>query len=175
MFSHPETNVATWNLPLGSSVADFGSGSGHHVLALALAVGEKGKVYAVDVQKDLLTKLKNQANEKGYHNVEVIWGDIEKIGGSKIGDGVLDAVLLSNIVFQVTERETLMQEAVRILKSGGSLCVIDWTDTFGGLGPQASHIVTKETMISLLENVGCTLDREFLPGEHHYGLICKKP
>ncbi len=174
MFSHPETNVATWNLPLGSSVADLGSGSGHHVLALAAAVGEKGKVYAVDVQKDLLTKLKNQANEKGYHTVEVLWGDIEKIGGSKIADGILDGVLLSNIVFQVTERETLVREAVRILKQGGSICVIDWQDSFGGLGPQPSHIISKENITALLQQAGCVMDREFTPGEHHYGLIFKK-
>jgi len=174
MFSHPETNVATWKLPLGVSVADFGSGSGHYVLALARTIGDKGIVYAVDIQKDLLAKIKNEAVGQGLRNVEVVWGDIEKLGGSKIKDESLDAVLLSNILFQVKEKEILVHEASRILKKGGSLAAIDWQDSFGGLGPHTEAVFPKESAKTLLESSGFLFEREFAPGDHHYGLIFVK-
>lgn len=174
MFSHPETNVTAWKLPLGSAVADLGSGSGHYCLALSRAVGESGKVYAVDIQKELLSKLKNEATSQGLRNIEVVWGDIEKVGGTKLKDEILDAVLLSNILFQVKEKETLARETLRILKKGGSLMVIDWQDSFGGLGPHTDAVFSKESALHLLQSAGFTLEQEFAPGDHHYGLILKK-
>jgi ubiquinone/menaquinone biosynthesis C-methylase UbiE len=174
MFSHPETNVASWKLSLGASVADLGSGSGHYALALARAVGDAGKVYAVDIQKDLLAKVKNEGIAQGLRNIEVVWGDIEKIGGTKIKDEALDAVLLSNILFQVKEKETLAKEASRILKKEGTLAVIDWQDSFGGLGPHSDAVFPKEHAQKLLESVGLSLEREFSAGDHHYGLVFKK-
>ena len=64
MFSDPEKNIEQFSLGKGMHVADFGTGSGFYALAAAEAVGETGRVYAIDVQKDLLEKLKKEA-----HNV----------------------------------------------------------------------------------------------------------
>jgi len=174
MFSDPQKNIEQFTPRLGALVADLGSGSGHYSLALARAVGDKGKVYAIDIQKDLLAKLKNEANQQGLFNIEVVWGDVEKLGGSRIKSDFIDAAVISNLLFQVSEKETLVKEAYRLLKKDGRVLVVDWSDSFGGLGPHREAVITKEKTRELFEQAGFVFDREIQAGEHHYGLIFRK-
>jgi precorrin-6B methylase 2 len=57
MFSNPQKIIAQLDLQSGSRVADVGAGSGAYALAAAKAVGEHGKIFAVEVQKELLSRL----------------------------------------------------------------------------------------------------------------------
>jgi ubiquinone/menaquinone biosynthesis C-methylase UbiE len=57
MFAHPETILSGFDLKSGMHVADLGTGSGFYALAAAHLVGSKGRVYAIDVQKDLLDRI----------------------------------------------------------------------------------------------------------------------
>jgi len=68
----------------GMKVADVGAGSGFYSLEAARKVGSSGRVYAIDVQKNLLERLRSQAISEGLGNVEVVWGNAEKIGGTKV-------------------------------------------------------------------------------------------
>ncbi len=95
-FSDPTSNIEQFSLQYGMRVADFGAGSGFYSLAAARAVGPHGHVYALDVQKDLLAKIKNDAVKANLANIEVLWADVEKPGGSKLKDRSLDAVIISN-------------------------------------------------------------------------------
>ncbi len=174
MFSDPVKNVDQCGLQAGMEIADFGSGSGFYTIASAKSLMATGRVYAIDAQKDLLTKLKNTATREGLYNVEVVWGDIEKAGGAKLRDGSVDFVFLCNILFQVDEKENVIKEAKRILKSSGKTLVVDWTDSFGGIGPKPADIVKKTDVMSMFEKEGFHLDREISAGGHHYGLIFKK-
>lgn len=170
-FANPHTNVIAFGLQPGMHVADFGSGSGAYVLAMAPLVGPSGRVYAVDVQKDLLRRVKNAAAQKHLSNVDIVWGDVEKLGGTHISDHSLDVVLLSNILFQVAHKDAVFSEARRILKSGGSIVVIDWRESFGGMGPHARDVCTADTVRALASAGGLTFTREFSAGAHHYGLV----
>lgn len=173
-FANPQQNVQKFGLKQGMKVADLGSGSGHYVLAMANLVGSTGRVYAVDVQKDLLTNIKNEATKRGYDNVEVVWGDLERPGGAKIADGLLDLALISNTLFQVEHKQALLQEANRILKLGGFLVIIDWSESFGGLGPIASEVIDKEKAMEFVAVSGFALSGEFEAGAHHYGIMLRK-
>ncbi len=155
-------------------VVDFGSGSGGHTLAVAKALMSTGRVYAVDVQQDLLSKLKNNAVREGLYNMEVIWGDIEKPNGTKLRDNSIDFVLISNILFQLENKTAMLSEAKRILKQGGGVLLVDWADSFGNIGPKPEAVVTKEKAKELFEKNGFHLDKEIKAGAHHYGLIFKK-
>jgi ubiquinone/menaquinone biosynthesis C-methylase UbiE len=175
MFSDPIKNVEQFGFKLGQSVADLGSGSGHYTMAVAKAVGDKGMVYAVDIQKDMLGKLKNDAGKLGLFNVEVVWGDVEKPGGAKLKDGAVDAAILSNLLFQVGDKEAVAKECFRILKPLGKLLVIDWADSFGGLGPTMETVVSHDLTVALFTGLGFVLDREIKAGDHHYGIIFTRP
>lgn len=174
MFSDPAKNIEQFGLLRGMHVADFGSGSGFYTIAAAKSVGDGGRVYAIDIQKELLHKIKNEANIEHIFNIEIIWGDIEKIGGTKLRNSSVDAVIASNIFFQVESKDTLCLEAKRILKKGGKILVVDWTDSFGGLGPRQSDVFSMLSARELFQKNDFVFDKEFNAGEHHYGLIFKK-
>ncbi len=169
-FSHPTQNIKTMTIGEGSVVVDLGSGSGFYTLEAARTVGPEGRVYAVDIQKNLLDRLKQTADAEHLSNVDILWGDVEKIGGSKVGTDKADVVLVCNILFQITNKEDFVTEALRIVKPNGRICVIDWTDSHFGLGPDEEMIVGVDTARALFEK-NCTLEKEFDAGDHHYGLV----
>lgn len=174
MFSDPIKNVDQCGLEPGMEVADFGSGSGGYTIAIAKAMAGTGKVYAIDINKDLLTKLKNTSVKDGLYNIEVIWGDLEKMNGTKLRDFSVDFVFVCNILFQIEDKSTALKEIKRILKPGGKVVVVDWQDSFGGLGPKAEAVFAKSPAENLFEKEGFHLEKEMEAGSHHYGLIFKK-
>lgn len=173
-FAHPIKNVAALGIEPGMKVADFGAGSGAYVFALAEVLHGSGTVFAIDIQKDLLRRIKNEAARRNFPHVEIVWGDLEEEGGSKFDNATLDLVLLSNILFQVRHRGVLMQEAARIVRNGGRVAIIDWSESFGGLGPHPDHVVSREEALRLAEETGLVLLKEFPAGAHHYGLLFRK-
>jgi len=180
-FAHPTHNVRSLGIGPGMKVADFGSGSGAYALAIAETLCNSGHVYAVDVQRDLLRRTKNEAHKRGFKNVEVVWGDLEYAGATKIADGLLDMVLISNLLFQINEKNAVIREAWRVLKPAGRLVIIDWSDSLPAgrqglahIGPQEVDVVTKEAAESLATANGFESVREFPAGSHHYGLIFSK-
>lgn len=172
-FSDPTRNLSTIGVNEGMNVADLGAGSGFYSMQAARMVGAEGRVYAVDVQRDLLERIKESAKREHLVNLDVLWGDIEKIGGSRLGEEKVDLVLICNTLFQVEHKEDLVTEAYRILKSGGRVAIIDWTDSHGGVGPE-SGLVFSPTEAKELFSKKFTLDKEFDAGDHHYGLILRK-
>lgn len=158
-------------------IADFGAGSGVYVLGIAKALEHTGHVYALDVQRDLLRRIKNEAGRAGYHNIDVVWCDLERPRASKLADRQLDLVLISNLLFQVERKVEVLSEARRVLKPSGRLAIIDWTDasSTGGwrMGPVKQQIVTKARVLELISEAGFELVKEFEAGAHHYGLMCK--
>lgn len=171
-FAHPGRNVTALNIEPGMRVADFGAGSGAYVFAIAEALFGSGTVFAIDVQKDLLRRIKNEAHQRGYRNVEVIWSDLETPGSSKIATHIVDVVLVSNLLFQLEDKLVPLVEARRILKPSGKLVIIDWSDSYGGMGPIKSAVVQKQEALTLAKRAGFTPVGEFEAGAHHYGLIC---
>lgn len=173
MFSNPQSNISALGIDIGMKVADLGAGSGFYAIESAKRVGTRGMVYAVDIQQDLLDKIKNGAGILGLHNVEVIWGNIEKIGGTKLRESLVDRVILSNVLFQVEQKDldNIVLEIKRILKSGGKVLVIDW-ESRSDIGPEKT--VSSSAVTSLFEKIGFKLENKFDSGDHHFGLIFKK-
>ncbi len=174
MFSSPAYNIEQFDLQSGSRVADFGAGSGFYTLVLAKAIGDRGKVYAIEVQKNILETLRGEAVKRGLRNIEFIWGNIEKIGGSRLKENFLDAVVIANVFFQSADKKKIVAEAVRILKPGGKVLVIDWTDSYGGLGPSEESVVSELEIKNLFESAGCVFRKQISAGDHHFGIILVK-
>ena len=80
--------------------ADLGAGTlGHLVLPASQIVGENGRVYAVDILKSALEAVKSRAQLLGVHNLETVWGDIEKVGGVKIPPQSLNLISCLSLPF----------------------------------------------------------------------------
>jgi len=173
-FAHPARNVAALGVGPGMKVADFGAGSGAYVLTMAEALSGSGTVYAIDIQKDLLRRIKSETEHRGFTNVEILCGDLEVSHGSKLKDGILELVLISNLLFQVKDKKAVIAEAARVLRTGGRLAIIDWAESFGGMGPTKEDVVAKEKAYELARSTGLLFADEFEAGAHHYGLIFRK-
>lgn len=171
MFSNPEKNVAELDLREGMQVADFGAGVGFYAKALSKKVGENGKVYAIEVQKDFVKKLESELKNWKISNVECIWGDIETVGGTKIKDQSIDAVVVSNVLFQVEDKLGLIDEVKRVLKSNGRVLLIDWSDSFSGMGPSFEHVIRRDDALMLFKERGFKLLKDISVSDHHYGII----
>ncbi|MDP2651676.1 MAG: class I SAM-dependent methyltransferase [bacterium] len=174
-FSEPRENVLQLGLREGMKVGDFGAGSGHYARAAAAAVGYEGKVYAVDVQEDVLKHLKLNTHERHQGIIDAVWGDIEKLGGTHLRDASLDAVILANVFFQIENQFGLLREIKRVLKSGGKLMVVDWAGSYAGMGPAADKVVTEHEAEALFINGGFHKVKSFRAGPHHYGIIFTAP
>lgn len=169
MFADPVKNLKAFGLKEDMIVADLGAGTGFYSVAAAGMV-PKGKVYAVEVQKDFLDKIKAKVAEAHLSNVETLWGNVEKIGGSKIKDGVVDAVIASNILFQVEDGDKFIDETRRILGQGGQVLLIDWSTSLGHIEKIIPKLVARE----MFERKGFTWERDIDAGANHYGMILRK-
>ena len=75
-FADPKGNVLQLGLREGMRVADLGAGSGHYTLAAAAAVGHDGRVYAVDVQEDVLKHVLDAAHRQ--RDYQACWAGLKK-------------------------------------------------------------------------------------------------
>jgi ubiquinone/menaquinone biosynthesis C-methylase UbiE len=174
-FSDPTNNVLQLGLREGMRVGDLGAGSGHYAFSAAHIVGNDGMVYAIDVQEDVLTHIRNAAESRGLRNIETVWGNFEKVGGTTLKDQVLDAVILSNVLFQLDHRQGAIEEIKRVLKPGGKLLVADWAGPYDGLGPAAQHVVPERDAEELFITAGFHKVKDFRAGPHHYAIVFTAP
>ena len=174
-FVEPGVVSTHFHLREGDTVADFGAGSGYFMEVLAELVGKTGVVYACEIQKELSIKLGEQARSKGLTQVSALWSDVEELGGSKIPDGVLDAAVVVNTFFQFEDKATALQEISRTMRSGGKLFIIDWSESFNGLGPQPEQVVSEADAKAHAEEQGFVFEHSFDAGDHHYAIALRKP
>lgn len=175
-FSDPQKIVDQLDLSPELHIADFGSGAGNYVMAIAhkLKGSSTAKVFAVDVQKELLNRIHQQAEQENLSSVHIIWGDIEEENGSRLRHESIDVVIVANTLFQVGEKVSMLKEVRRVLKPGGKLVIVDWSESFGNIGPKENEVISEETAKLLCEEQGFSFDRTLEAGEHHYGFITRK-
>lgn len=173
-FVSPAQVIKSAGVERGMQVADFGCGPGFYSVPLAQAVGPSGRVYALDVQKEMLEMVRARAREARHLNIVPLRADLEKAGGSGLAPEVLDRVFIANVLFQAQDKKAVLSEAFRVLKSGGKLILVDWAGSAAG-GPRPDMLLRRETAEKLLEETGFKKEREFYAGDNHYGLLYSKP
>ena len=156
-------------------VADLGCGNfGHFLFPLAEVLGKKSRVYAVDIFKGSLEEIKRKARLENYHQIETIWSDLEVPGATNIESGTLDAAFLINVLFQSSKRKEILSEAIRLLKSGAKLVVLEWDQNFSEFGPTLDRRVSKDLLRKALIKLNLDLVEEFIAGPYHYGIVAVK-
>ena len=172
-FVAPDIVVSHFHIRDGDMVADFGAGSGYFLSALSKRVGS-GRVYACEIQKGLIEKIGEQARRLGLTNVHPLWCDLEETNGIKIKDATIDIGILANTFFQIEDKVVALEEMSRTMRPGGKVVVIDWTDSFNGMGPAPQHVITESECKTLFEANSYILEQTFPAGSHHYGLVFRK-
>ncbi|MDD5568941.1 MAG: class I SAM-dependent methyltransferase [Candidatus Pacebacteria bacterium] len=148
---------------------DLGCGSGGWAIPLSKIL-TNGLVYAVDILEESISALRGKIARENIFNVKPVLSDIEK--GVKIQDKEIDIALLTNILFQIEDKESLIKECRRILKSRGLLLIIDWKKD-APLGPAAGRLSADE-ILPLLDRLGFREEKRFDAGEYHWALLLSK-
>ncbi len=170
----PAAILAVCNLQSTDSVADFGAGSGFMARA-ALAAVPQGNVFAIEINRDIVARLTQDATDMHLDRLHPLWGDIELKGGSKLADQSMDFIILSNVLFHIEDKQGCMHEVLRVLKPAGRLLVVDWSESFGGMGPRPDMVFDKEHARALVEKHGFSiLNDQIAAGDHHYAILCKR-
>lgn len=155
----------------GMVVADLGSGpQGHFVFPAARMVGKKSVAYAVDILKGALAGVESRAKFEGVGNVKTVWSDLEVPGGTKIREASLDLAMLINN----RAKDAMIREAVRLVKPGGKLLIVDWKLTDIPFGPPTAERVSPEATKTMVGKYGLKLVEEFEAGKYHWGLLFTK-
>jgi len=120
----------------GVIVADFGCGAGYFTLPLAKMVGEKGKIFAIDVLPSAIEIVTSKAESESLINIKAVRANLEIPNGSTIEESSVDSVLLANILYQSqTGKMDILKEAQRVLKEAGKMVVIGWIPGKTQMGP----------------------------------------
>jgi len=174
-FSNPDENIKQLGLRPGEKVVIFGSGAGGHTLAAARALAGSGIVYGIDARGQMVEKLKKEVSERRHLNVRILPGKVDTYGGTGVHPGTTDAVAIPDTLFSHQNKEAIFQEAMRILKPGGRVLVVDWKASYKGAGPQPEHVFSEEEALAMAKKTGFEYLKKFSAGQYHYALIFLKP
>jgi len=171
MFLSPDKIISKLKITKGDTIADFGCGSGGYLSLLSNAVGNEGKVYAIDINKDLLERLETEARKYGYDNLEFGVGNV--LEESFLADKSCNLVILSNILHQVGNPVKVILESKRVLKQNGFILIVDWKDHFKNkkIGPHPDHFISEEKVLAILAKNNFEVIRHFPAGDYHYALL----
>jgi len=170
-FLNPPEILKQLKLKKSLVAADFGSGSGGWVIPLAKIL-EEGKVYAIDILEEPLSALKSRAKLENIFNVETIQSDVERERGSKLSDSSCDLILMTNLLFECTDKKIVLEEGKRVLKPGGKMLIVDWQKD-NPLTPEVEWVSIEEVK-RIAKALDLKIEKEFEAGIYHWGLILLK-
>lgn len=157
----------------GETVADLGCGNGFYVLPAAQLVGNTGTVMAVDVVEAKLAATISIANQFGYKNVKIVQADLTK-PLLEIPEHSCDVVVIGNILHEIQNKEQLLKNAYRILKSPGKLLVVEWKKSATPFGPSLEKRIDQQKLEIMLMQFGLRKLKELETDGYHYAVLFEK-
>jgi ubiquinone/menaquinone biosynthesis C-methylase UbiE len=144
----------------GSKVAEIGAAGGWFTMRLARRVGPNGKVYAEDIQPEMIEAIRRRVQHEGLTNVRPVLGTPKD---PRLPRG-LDAVLIVEVYREMDDPVELLKTVARSLKPQGRVGIVDFKPGGGGPGPAAEERVAPETEIRTAQAAGLQLiNREDVP------------
>ena len=169
---NPETILKFAAAKKGMRMADLGSGPGFFTIPMAQVAGQKGLVYAVDSNQNMLDSLKeNIAKSKlNPRIIRIVNSDVCNTGIPKES---VDFVLFANVLHEVADRKAFFQEVKRISKLTAYIVDVDWKKIQTEHGPPLESRLSEDEAKQILSESGLTVVKQTDAGPHHYELICK--
>jgi predicted methyltransferase len=152
-WQRPEAVMDALNISENSVVADLGAGSGWFTVRLAVRVGPNGKVYAEDIQHQMIEAISRRVAREGLRNVETILGSASD---PRLPQPV-DAVLIVDAYHEMEHKVALLRNVAKALKPDGRIGIINFKKDGHGPGPPMDERVDPERVIRDAEAAGLRL------------------
>ena len=167
----PDLALSLLGIAKGATVADIGAGAGYMTWRLAGLVGPSGKVYANDIEPQMLELLRKNMRQRKLQNVETVLGTFDD---PKLPANALDLVILVDVYHEFSEPQKMLRHIRESLKPDGRLVLLEYRGEDPAVPIRPEHKMTVAQVKAELEPEGFRLDQalENLPRQHI--LIFKK-
>ena len=161
----PDRALDALNLRPGMVVADIGAGVGYMSLRMAKRVGPSGKVYANDLQTEMLAKLRDNAAKAKINNVVTVLGDV---ADPKLPPNTMDLVLLVDVYHEFSQPQQMLRKIRETLKPDGRLVLLEYRAEDPNIPINPEHKMTVAQVKAEIEAEGFVLQPviETLPRQH---------
>ena len=156
-YQKPDAVIAALQVTPGQVVADIGAGTGYFSVRLARAVGDAGRVYAVDVNADMAQHLNRRVRDA---NIANIVGVLAPPDDPLLREQSVDLVFICDVWHHIEQQEAYLAHLRRALKPGGRLVMIDFQKRELPVGPPVDMKIAKEDLIAQMQRAGWTVARE---------------
>ena len=136
----PDLLLAELKLKPGMVVADIGAGSGYHSRRMADVVGKTGKVYAVDVQPQMVQLLSAIARDERYSNIKPILCTVDDV---KLPMNSVDLAIMVDVYHELEFPFEVMRSMVKSLKPGGRVVFVEYRAEDANVPIKALHKMTE--------------------------------
>jgi ubiquinone/menaquinone biosynthesis C-methylase UbiE len=164
-YQKPDEVVKALGLRPGEVVADVGAGTGYFAARFARAVGEAGRVYAVDVSPDMVRRLNRRLRDAGLRNVFSVLAEPDD---PLLPDASVDRVVIVNTWHHIEAQPRYLGLLKRALRPGGQVVHIDYHARDLPVGPPTGMKIPREVVVRQMEAAGFRLAAEhsFLPYQY---------
>jgi len=167
---HTELAIERIELPPTAVIADIGAGTGYYTFKLAPKV-PKGKIYAVELQDEMIAALNERVKKLKVDNVEVIKGSTTS---PNLPDNSIDLAIMVDVYHELEYPVETLRAIRRALKKDGQLLLIEYKGEDPAVAIRPLH---KTTVAQLNKELGANgfklgYDGEFMPIQHF--LLYKK-
>jgi ubiquinone/menaquinone biosynthesis C-methylase UbiE len=161
----PDAALDAIGVAKGSTVADIGAGVGYMTWRLAGRVGPTGKVYANDIQPEMLRQLRRNMEQRHLTNVEPVLGAIDD---PKLPPRAVDLVLMVDVYHEFSEPQAMLRRVRESLRPGGRLVLLEYRGEDPAVPIRPEHKMTVDQVKAEFEPEGFRLERvsEVLPRQH---------
>ncbi len=162
--------LARLSLRPGMEIADVGAGNGYFTNPLSRAVLPGGKVFAVDVQPQMLALLRGRLDPE----LPVVLVEAEATR-TTLAAASVDLVFLANVWHEIDDRAAAVAEASRIVRPGGRIAILDWRpDAEPSPGPPLDHRVASSEVAASLGAGGWTVSDTEPLSLYHYLVVATR-
>jgi arsenite methyltransferase len=171
-YQKPHEVLTALHVKPGEVIADIGSGSGYFTFRLAHRVGDKGKVFAVDVSPDMILHINRRIRELKVTNVVSILADPDD---PLLSDASVNRFFFSDSWHHIENQTKYLSLMKRMLKAGGEIVMIDFHKKDLPVGPPMQMKIAREDLIKQMESNGFRLAKEhtFLPYQYFLVFVPK--
>ncbi len=169
-YQRPQEVIQALSLNEGEVIADIGAGSGYFTFRLAQPVGEKGRVYAVDVSPDMIMHLNRRVRDLKVKNVVTI---LCAPDDPLLADASVDRFFICDTWHHIKGHAKYLELLKRMLKPGGQVIMLDFKKANTPIGPPMEMRIDRDDLVREMEANGFQLATEHTFLDYQYFLVFK--